>query len=236
MTEPMESTFERNATELFAELERSLTALQDAGQLATEIAKRIDDAKSLLRAGRTAEAEQKYSEAKTLVDQAEVSNRAEGLAWKLLWVELGYLSLLLLLGYLTHNWRDYWLWAKFVNLHSGTAWFGALGGVAIGLYGIYSHIQARDFDPKYTLWYVCKPITGAIFGWFVFLVYFAGLIAVQGTTGGIRDVKAPLVPYAIAFLAGFSERFTIRIIDRLMQVLTTWQEEATSTPAKPAKF
>ena len=55
-----------------------------------------------------------------------------------------------------------------------TAWFGALGGVSIGIYGIYDHIRKRDFDPKYIMWYLCKPVIGAIFGWFAYLVISSG--------------------------------------------------------------
>jgi hypothetical protein len=75
---------------------------------------------------------------------------------------------------------------------------------------------------------------GAIFGWFVFLVYFVGLVSVQGQTK--LDVKTPEVPYAIAFLAGFSERFTIKIIDRMMQVITTWEEKSEGQSNKPKNF
>jgi len=221
VTEQKES-FEKNAPDLFNKLETTMKALKDKEYSAAVIDKGIAEAKSLLQAGKTSEAEQKYTETKILVERAEASIRAEPLVWKLLWIELAYLSLLLFLGYLTHKWPAYWLWAGFVTLHSATAWFGALGGVAVGLYGLYTHIQARDFDPKFELWYVCKPIMGAIFGWFVFLIYFVGFIAVQG---GNAKVDNRLVLYAIAFLAGFSERFTIKLIDRLMQILTTWEEK-----------
>ena len=91
-----------------------------------------------------------------------------------------------------------------------------MGGVAIGIYGIYGHVAAKNFDASFRLWYICKPVVGAIFGWFVVLVYYVGLVSAQGQA----DVKTPQVTYAIAFLAGFSERFTIKTIDRLMTVLT----------------
>jgi len=227
MAEQRGSTFERDAPDLLSKLEATMKALKDAEYSAAVIDKGITEAKSLLQAGKAAEAEQKYNETKLLVERAEASIRAEPLAWRLLWIELGYLLILLILGYVTHKWPAYWLWAGFVTLHSATAWFGALGGVAIALYGLYGHIQARDFDPKYQLWYVCKPIMGAIFGWFVFLIYFVGFVAVQGSA----HVENNLVLYAIAFLAGFSERFTIKIIDRLMQVLTTWEEKPAGTPS-----
>jgi hypothetical protein len=227
MAENKESTFEKHAPHLFNELEDTRKALRDAEYFAAVIDKGIAEAKGLLEVGKAAEAEQKYTEMKLLVERAEASIRAEPLAWRLLWVELGYLLFLLCLGYLTHKWPAYWLWAGFITIHSGAAWFGALGGITIALYGLYGHVQARDFDPKYQLWYICKPIVGAIFGWFVFLVYFLGFVAVQGT----MDITHPQVPYVIAFLAGFSERFTIRITDQLMQVLTTWRGEPASTPS-----
>lgn len=227
MAEQKESTFEKNATDLFNKLEVTMKALKDADYSAAVIDKGIAESKSLLQSGKVGEAEQKYIETRILVERAEASILAEPLAWKLLSIELAYLLLLLFLGYLTHKWPAYPLWAGFITLHSATAWFGALGGVSVALYGLYSHIQARDFDPKYELWYICKPIMGAVFGWFVFLIYYVGFCAVQQNV----DIKNPLVLYVIAFLAGFSERFTIKIIDRLMQVLTTWEEKPADTPS-----
>jgi len=226
MADQNASTFATDAAGLFKGLEDRVAALKDAASAAL-FHKDIADAKSLLEARKITEAEQKYTETKIQLERAEASIRAEPLAWKLLWIELGYLLLLLFLGYLAHEWPTCWLWAKFINLHAGAGWFGALGGVAVGLYGLYSHIEARDFDPKFELWYICKPIMGAIFGWFVFLVFFVGFIAVQGTPA----VTNRLVLYVIAFLAGFSERFTIKIIDRLMQVLTTWEEQKAGPPS-----
>lgn len=184
------------------------------------------EATRLQAAGNVAAAEQKYNETKLFAKRVEASLRTEPpLVWWLLGTELAYLLSLLALGYLTHKWPTCSLWAGFITLHSATAWFGALGGTAIGLYGLYSHVQVGDFDPRYRLWYICKPIMGAIFGWFVFLVYYVGFFAVQGTV----DIKNPLVLYVIAFLAGFSERFTIKIIDRLMQVLTVFEEKPADT-------
>ena len=74
------------------------------------------------------------------------------------------------------------------------------------------------------LWYICKPLVGGIFGWFAFLIYYVGIISVQGIDMTRPDFK-PELPFIIAFLAGFSERFTIKLIDRLMSVLLTIPEE-----------
>jgi hypothetical protein len=139
------------------------------------------------------------------------------------------LVFLLLLGYLTYRWPGFVLWRDLVlrgdpaGMHLQTAWFGALGGVTVAIYGIYEHIHLRDFDPKFELWYICKPLVGAIFGWFVYLIYFLGLVSVQDLKN--TDIKTPELAYVIAFLAGFSERFTLKMVDKLMAVLTTWQEK-----------
>ncbi len=227
MADIQATQFQTDGAVLLAKLLERSEKLKDGDYSPTVIEKGIAEARSLLNEGKIAEAQQKYTETKTLLERVEASLRAEPLAWKLLWVELGYLLLLLFVGFLTHKWPTYWLWAGLITVHAAAAWFGALGGVAVGLYGLYSHIQARDFDPRYQLWYICKPIMGAIFGWFVFLVYFVGFIAVQGAT----DLSKPQVAYVVAFLAGFSERFTIKIIDRLMQVLTTWEDQPTGSPS-----
>jgi hypothetical protein len=197
------------------------------GFFAADIHREIDDTKDLINSGRNEEAKKRFGDTEAKVLKAEASHNAEPLAWNLLWVELGYLALILLLGYLTFKLPDFWLWKGLVTLSAKTVWFGALGGVTVALYGIYSHVQVRDFDAKYRLWYVCKPIVGAIFGWFVYLVYYVGLVSVQGSSS--VNVQTPAVPYAIAFLAGFSERFTVQIIDKLMQVLATWEEKPTTT-------
>jgi hypothetical protein len=84
------------------------------------------------------------------------------------------------------------MWSKFLNLRGAT--FGALGGVAIGIFGLYTHVQARDFDPKFELWYLSKTVMGAIFGWFVFLLFYVGFLE----TGGSVDVKNHQVLYAIS--------------------------------------
>jgi hypothetical protein len=206
---------------MFSQLEQlavRVKALTSKGVSCANIEKEIGDANDLVASGKLDDAQAIYTKATADVDKAEANFHAEPLAWQLFWVELLYLVLILLLGYLTIRYPNYWLWAGLIGLNARAAWFGALGGVTIGLYGIYSHIAVKDFDASFKLWYICKPIVGAIFGWFIVLVYYVGLVSVQGSQA---DVKSPQVPYAIAFLAGFSERFTIKIIDRLMTVLTT---------------
>jgi len=140
-----------------------------------------------------------------------------------------YLLVLLSVGYFVHKYPDYSLWEKFNILDFQTVWFGALGGVTISIFGIYNHIQLKDFDPSFKLWYICKPIMGGIFGWFVYLIYLLGFVTIQN---GI--IQHPQVAYVISFLAGFSERFTIKMIDKLMSVLTTFEKDTQNGDTKPS--
>jgi hypothetical protein len=126
------------------------------------------------------------------------------------------------------------LWADLVGNSAKAAWFGALGGVTIGIYGIYTHISAKDFDRSFRLWYLCKPVMGAIFGWFVYLVYVVGVISAEAGSQK-TEIDKPQLAFLIAFLAGFSERFTIKTIDRFMTVLTVGEDpkKAKPTPTPP---
>lgn len=199
---------------------------------AAQITPDIAQIKDLMQSDKKDEAKKRFVETEVKVLKAQASRKAEKIAWSLFWTELVYLAVLLLIGYAVHKSPDFWLWSGLIGLGAKTAWYGALGGIAVGLYGIYSHVQVRDFDFEYKLWYLAKPVMGAIFGWFVYLVYFVGLVSVQG--GASVDVKTPAVPYAIAFLAGFSERFTVKIIDKVMEVFATWDEK--STPSGPRNY
>jgi hypothetical protein len=41
----------------------------------------------------------------------------------------------------------------------------------------------------------------------------------------LDKMARPEMAFLIAFLAGFSERFTIKMIDKLMSVLITWEDK-----------
>jgi hypothetical protein len=219
-----EDEFKKNGLELFKKLEEDAKALEVDRAAYDESVKLIADGRTLFTQGNISESFAKYTEAGNKI-RGIISARSEPLAWRLLWIELAYLFVLLLMGYLTYKWPCYGLWKGILNQSIQTAWFGALGGVTIAIYGIYSHVQQKDFDPKYELWYLCKPIIGAIFGWFVYLIFFLGLVSVQGM--GQDKMTRPELAFLIAFLAGFSERFTIKMIDKLMSVLITWEDKDT---------
>lgn len=221
------------------ELETRVQALWRGSGCYAEIESQISFARGQLSSGAITDARQAYDRALSTVSFAEASQKAEPLAWQLLGIEILYLVLILALGYVVRRYPTFGLWGDFVGNASKAAWFGALGGVTIGIYGLYTHISAKNFDATFRLWYICKPIMGAIFGWFVFLVYYVGVISSQANGSGKTTINNPELAFLIAFLAGFSERFTIKTIDRFMTVLTVGEDPkktvAKSPSAVPAK-
>jgi hypothetical protein len=221
-TPPAASAGTQELSKRLTDLEDRIRALAPAAGCYADIESQIATARTQLASGKLVDAQAIYDQVAAAVCKAEASAKAEPMAWNLLWVEVTYLVVILALGYFVKRYPDYWLWAGLVGLNAKAAWFGAVGGVTIGIYGLYTHISTKDFDPSFRLWYICKPVMGAVFGWFVVLVYYVGLVSAQGSK---VEVNSPQVPYAIAFLAGFSERFTIKTIDRLMTVLTAGDDK-----------
>ena len=99
---------------------------------------------------------------------------------------------------------------------------GALGGVTIVVWGLIKHTIDLDFSPDYLGWYFFKPILGAVMGLIAVLAILAGFVAIQG--GLTPTSYLPL--YIVAFLTGFSERFFIRIIDRVTTALFGGEQTA----------
>jgi hypothetical protein len=75
------------------------------------------------------------------IETVEISHRAKPLAWRLFWIEIGYLVLLLLLGYFTYKWPHFVLWDGLTDyppvMHLQIVWFGTPSGITIAIYGIY---------------------------------------------------------------------------------------------------
>jgi hypothetical protein len=222
--------FEKDAAGSFKQARDTIDRLRSTDSFVDKFTEAIDDAEAEFTKGEKRQSFEKITGVLRSLETAETSIRSLPAAWKLLWIEFGYLVALLVSGYLIHKYPGNPLWKDFVTLSLKTVWFGALGGTTIAIYGIYNHIQKRDFDPQYTIWYICKPVIGGIFGWFVNLIYVLGFVAIQGH--GTDQIKTPQIAYLIGFLAGFSERFTIKMIDKLMAVLTTFEEKPAESDAK----
>lgn len=176
-----------------------------------------------------ADAQQAIWEATFLVNRALETRGAAGLrcgvaVYAVLWL------LFLLIAGLQLRRMELDAWGSF--LFGFAYWryllMGALGGVTIVIWGLIKHATDLDFDTHYAAWYYFKPILGAVMGLLAVLIILGGFLAIQGkTTPG-----STLPLYIVAFLAGFSERFSIQIIDRVMTAI--FGGEPTLPPTRAA--
>jgi hypothetical protein len=106
---------------------------------------------------------------------------------------------------------------KVAGVPVSVPWFGALGAVLIGLYGIFEHIH-RDWDRRYTVWHIARPFTGAALGAVAF-VGFAAVIRATGLSLGTQDPLGRGVAFALAFVVGFREQTFRNLIARVGDVV-----------------
>jgi hypothetical protein len=91
-----------------------------------------------------------------------------------------------------------------------------LGGVTVSWWGMVRHSRNLAFDPSYNTWYILKPPLGAVMGGIAVIILRTGLLAMNvGDEVAVHPDPNYLL-LIVAFLAGFSERFSIRMIDKVM--------------------
>ena len=110
---------------------------------------------------------------------------------------------------------------------------GVVGAMTVAIWGLSVHSASLDFDRSFSVWYWLKPLLGGVMGLVAVITAQAGLLAIQGQGSLPASPNGKMVLYILAFLAGFSERFFIGIIDRVMTaLLNSGQSPAASS--KPA--
>jgi hypothetical protein len=96
-------------------------------------------------------------------------------------------------------------------------WFGALGAVLVGLYGIFDH-NHRDWERALNKWHIARPFTGAVLGTMGF-VMFTSLVRATGLNPATSDNLGKLVYFAIAFVVGFREQTFRLLITRVADLI-----------------
>jgi hypothetical protein len=199
----------------------------------------IDDGLQLIEKAKRAVEEKRFVDAdiaivtlKTRMEQARQSkelledkqSRRLSLFWRIFLYDFLFLLVALAIGWLVifgpckldkppdQNLPPVWLASWFLLGFAG----GMLGGVLISLYGLVKHVTEGDFSRSFVKWYWCKPFIGALSGSIAALPFLGGLF--------IFDVssRVPIMVASIAsvsILAGFYERFFLKLIDRLGEVI-----------------
>jgi Fibronectin type III domain len=96
-------------------------------------------------------------------------------------------------------------------------WFGALGAVLIGLYGLFDHSH-RDWQRALNMWHVARPFTGAVLGTVGFIL-FASVIRATGITPAPAEGVGKLVYFGVAFVVGFREETFRQLIKRVADLI-----------------
>lgn len=110
-------------------------------------------------------------------------------------------------------------------------WFGALGAVLIGLYGIFDHSH-RDWQRGLNSWHVARPFTGAVLGTVGFIL-FVSVIRATGITPQPSEGVGKLVYFAVAFVVGFREETFRQMIKRVADLIVGPGQGTTLVAPRP---
>lgn len=142
--------------------------------------------------------------------------------------------------------QAHWLWLDRIHNPIGgiiplaVPWFGALGAVTISIYGVVDH--SSEWQAKWNLWHVIRPVVGAILGTVAYLI-FVGLIQATGTTPSAvgSGTSVELITYLIiAFVVGFREQtfrsLIQKVVDTLLSPGDTQKAPTVSISPSPIDF
>ncbi len=146
------------------------------------------------------------------------------------WLQMTYLAVLvgiLLLWYIRPDHLGRiplnWLWSKDPNyigpIPIAVPWVGALGGVSISLFGVFSH--RYDWEVEYKYWHWARPFVGAIFACMSVLIFQSGILAVGSQVARSSEPNANLLYYVISFLVAYREQTFRSLITRVTDVILT---------------
>jgi len=101
-------------------------------------------------------------------------------------------------------------------------WFGALGAVMIGLYGVFDH-NHKDWTSRYNAWHIARPLSGAVLGMMAYLIFIATIKAAgvdptgQPAAGSLPTDQ--IAYFVIAFAAGYREESFRVLFKRAVDLL-----------------
>ncbi len=98
-------------------------------------------------------------------------------------------------------------------LPMSVVWFGAIGAVMAGLFGVYFH--STKWDHSYDYWHYSRPFVGAVIGGIGALLYYVTI-----TLGDKTAVKPNVITFeVVAFLLAFADRAFQNLIRKVTKLL-----------------
>ncbi len=100
---------------------------------------------------------------------------------------------------------------------------GAIGGCLFNIQSLTKHISRGDFDKAHILAYYFNPVSGAVCGFIVIVLFLGGVLTLGlGEQAGNMALKHPgrLMPFVgIAVIAGYGSRQFKLKLDELAETL-----------------
>jgi hypothetical protein len=106
-------------------------------------------------------------------------------------------------------------------------WWGALGAITIGLYGVFFH--TRDWNDSFNYWHLARPFTGAVLGIVSYLIF----IVVIDASGAKPNTSGAPVYDLVAFLVAYNEQNFQDLIKRATDALFSSSGDSAVTPTPP---
>ena len=95
----------------------------------------------------------------------------------------------------------------------GAVLWGTVGSATDGLRELHTRVARQQLDLGRSVWYFTHPVIGSALGGILVFVVYAGLLALTGDANSHN----PALIYALAALAGFSQR---QVIQSLREILS----------------
>jgi len=104
----------------------------------------------------------------------------------------------------------------------GAVLWGTVGSATDGLRELHTRVARQELDLNRLVWYLAHPVIGAALGGILFLVVYAGLLALTDGAGSY----SPALVYALAALAGFGQRQVIQYLRETLADMLRIKREA----------
>jgi hypothetical protein len=102
--------------------------------------------------------------------------------------------------------------------------WGAIGSLAAILYRFYTETERVRFGTE-ARWLIARPIIGIVMGMIAYLAFVSGLTLVTRGQLPNEAQSSPEFYWLVAFLAGFSDKFYIQIINLFVDHNTDSNDE-----------
>jgi hypothetical protein len=154
------------------------------------------------------------------------SQRERRARWAVLGVSVVLLLAVALLGFLL---RDLWtpsMSLPVIGLPISVIVWSFVGGVAAMLQ-VFVGTRKEGANKVSYEWLLWRPVIGTIMGSVIYLAIAAGLVVLgQDDLASLANTRNPYLLWALAFLGGFSDRFTILVFDNIVRIYTKRDEPA----------